>query len=143
MVKIDLGSKTLALARIKNGDSLEDISKVMNIPMGILNEWDAELGEEKHRVKALNLAITEKATAMINSPGIDKAQLEVALANLSLNVAVLTAKNMLHYESLMCLKVCSSIITDLHKTLSDQNGTTIINQPANDSLALFNSSMRQ
>lgn len=141
---IDKGVKNLALAKIKSGTPLEDISKSMDIHIAQLKEWDEELVDEKHLVKPLNIAIAEGATALLNNPNTDRTQLGENLTALSLEVAALARQNVLHQESLNCLDTCANIIVKLHKTLSDQNGTTIINQSADgsDTLSMFNSTAR-
>lgn len=145
MEPITPSAKKLALSRIKNGDSLVDISKDMDIHMVILREWEEALGDDVYEARALDLVVTEKALAMVNNPdpNVDKEQLRMALAASSLKVNLLMDKNMMDRESLIDLNMCADIIVKLSKTLTDQNGTTIINQaPTNDSLSLFKSSAR-
>lgn len=144
MLPIEPGAKNLALSRIKNGDSLEDISTDMDIHMVILREWEEALGDNIIETRALDLVVAEKAAELIESPNTNKELLANAVTSLSITVMDLAKKNVLHRESLDCLKVCSSIITDIHKTLSDQNGTTIINQAAdgNDTLSMFNATAK-
>lgn len=106
--------KTLAIAKLKSGESIESISEELDVSVSIVKEWEDSLLPGETIAKEVNAIALQKASVILNNTEVsDVDNLQVKLLSLAIAITNVVKNGIQDHEIAKAINVSADTIAKL------------------------------